>query len=160
MCEAKNTDDVRAGLLSSLSYPWKWSLTGETVCSIAQQQLGQSRWTDSQQVRWGKIRHTELDVLAIHGWLVVPSHLYLGFPSQWDQNPEWKMPGVDGKPPSRSWINLNMRRELVMIWWISIREEMLELRQRALNRLEEEGMAAFNPADVERLKNNDRYVER
>ena len=37
---------------------------------------------------------------------------------------------------------------------------MLELRQRALNRLEEEGMAAFNPADVERLKNNDRYVER
>ena len=89
MCEAKNTDEVRAGLLSSLSYPWKWSLTGETVCSIAQQQqLGPSRWTDSQQVRWGKIRHTELDVLAIHGWLVVPSHLYLGFPSQqWDQKP-------------------------------------------------------------------------
>ena len=37
---------------------------------------------------------------------------------------------------------------------------MLELRQRALNRLEEEGMTFFNPADVERLRNDDRYVER
>ena len=37
---------------------------------------------------------------------------------------------------------------------------MLELRQRALNRLEEEGMSSFNPADVERLRNDDRYVER
>ena len=41
-----------------------------------------------------------------------------------------------------------------------IREEMLDLRQRALNRLEEEGMSLFNPADVERLTNEDRYVER
>ena len=48
-------------------------------------------------------------------------------------------------------------------WWddeFFIREEMLELRQRALNRLEEEGMSLFNPADVERLRNEDRYVER
>ena len=37
---------------------------------------------------------------------------------------------------------------------------MLELPQRALNRLEEEGMSSFNPADVERLRNNDKYVER
>ena len=41
-----------------------------------------------------------------------------------------------------------------------IRDEMLELRQRALNKLEEEGISSFNPADVERLRNNDRYVER
>ena len=26
--------------------------------------------------------------------------------------------------------------------------------------IKEEGMSSFNPADVERLKNNDRYVER
>ena len=48
-------------------------------------------------------------------------------------------------------------------WWddeFFIREEMLDLRQRALNRLEEEGMSLFNPADVERLRNEDRYVER
>ena len=41
-----------------------------------------------------------------------------------------------------------------------IRDEMLELRQRALNKIEEEGMSLFNPADVERLRNNDGYVER
>ena len=41
-----------------------------------------------------------------------------------------------------------------------IRDEMLELRQRALNKLEEEGISSFNPADVERLRNSDRYVER
>ena len=29
-----------------------------------------------------------------------------------------------------------------------------------LNDTEEEGMSSFNPADVERLRNNDRYVER
>jgi len=50
------------------------------------------------------------------------------------------MPGVEGKPPTR--------------------DEMLELRQRALNKIEEEGMSSFNPADVERLRNNDGYVER
>ena len=41
-----------------------------------------------------------------------------------------------------------------------IRDEMLELRQRALNKIEEEGMSSFNPADVDRLRNNDGYVER
>ena len=69
------------------------------------------------------------------------------------------MPGVDGKPPTR----YSMLKKITIKWWddeFFIREEMLELRQRALNRLEEEGMSLFNPADVERLRNEDRYVER
>jgi len=50
------------------------------------------------------------------------------------------MPGVEGKAPSQ--------------------EEMQQLRQRALNKLEDEGLANFLPADIEKFRTNDKYVGR
>ena len=50
------------------------------------------------------------------------------------------MPGVEGKAPSQ--------------------EEVQQLRQRALNKLEDEGLANFLPADIEKFRTNNKYVGR